>query len=108
MTGELTLTGRVLPIGGVKEKVLGAVRAGIREIILPAENEASLEDIPDRVLETLKIHLVQELDEVIDLAVAPVEVATGAPAGAPSDEQPGATRPDGGSAPRRRVRRTVV
>ncbi len=71
MTGELTLTGRVLPIGGVKEKVLGAVRAGISEIILPAENEADLEDIPGPVAESLKVHLVSELDEVIDLALAP-------------------------------------
>ena len=69
MTGELTLTGRVLPIGGVKEKVLGAVRAGIREIILPAENESSIEDIPEAVRETLTIHLVRELDEVIPLAL---------------------------------------
>jgi len=108
MTGELTLTGRVLPIGGVKEKVLGAVRAGIREIIVPAENEASLEDIPDRVLETLKVHLVHELDDVIDLAVAPVDVATGAAAGAPSDREPGVTQPDGGSAPRRRAGKTAA
>ncbi len=70
MTGELTLTGRVLPIGGVKEKVLGAVRAGITEIILPAENEADLEDIPDAVSETLTIHLVKELDDVIKIALA--------------------------------------
>jgi len=71
MTGELTLTGRVLPIGGVKEKVLGAVRAGINEIIVPAENEADLEDIPDPVRETLTVHLVHELDEVIAVAMEP-------------------------------------
>jgi len=78
MTGELTLTGRVLPIGGVKEKVLGAVRAGITEIILPADNEADLEDIPDVVLDGLKVHLVQDLDEVIATAVAssPARVKT--------------------------------
>lgn len=69
MTGELTLTGRVLPIGGVKEKVLGAVRAGIREIILPAENEADLEDLHPEVREQLTIHLVRELDEVIRVAL---------------------------------------
>jgi ATP-dependent Lon protease len=69
MTGELTLTGRVLPIGGVKEKVLGAVRAGIKEIIIPAENEADLEDLPEAVLKDLTVHLVQELDEVADLAM---------------------------------------
>jgi ATP-dependent Lon protease len=69
MTGELTLTGRVLPIGGVKEKILGAVRAGIREIILPAENEADLEDLHEEVLDTLTVHLVQELDEVVRVAL---------------------------------------
>jgi ATP-dependent Lon protease len=69
MTGELTLTGRILPIGGVKEKVLGAVRAGIHEIVLPAENESSLEDLPEAVREALTIHLVRELDEVIPLAL---------------------------------------
>jgi ATP-dependent Lon protease len=68
MTGELTLTGRVLPIGGVKEKVLGACRAGISEIILPAENEADLEDLPEAVRRDLTIHLVQEVDEVAELA----------------------------------------
>ncbi|TVP80328.1 MAG: endopeptidase La, partial [Gemmatimonadales bacterium] len=69
MTGELTLTGRVLPIGGVKEKVLGAVRAGIREVILPRENEADLEDLPDEVQETLTVHLVETLDEVLTVAL---------------------------------------
>ncbi|MEJ2204349.1 MAG: endopeptidase La [Gemmatimonadota bacterium] len=69
MTGELTLTGRVLPIGGVKEKVLGAVRAGIREIILPLDNDADLEDIPEDVLGTLTVHLVETLDEVMAVAL---------------------------------------
>ena len=69
MTGELTLTGRVLPIGGVKEKVLGGVRAGIKEFILPSENEADLEDLPEAVRETLTIHLVEDLDRVVELAM---------------------------------------
>jgi ATP-dependent Lon protease len=69
MTGELTLTGRVLPIGGVKEKVLGAVRAGIREIILPLDNDADIEDIPADVQEKLTFHLVETLDEVVTVAL---------------------------------------
>jgi len=69
MTGELTLTGRVLPIGGVKEKVLGAVRAGIREIILPIDNEADLEDISEEVQETLTFHTAETLDDVIAVAL---------------------------------------
>ncbi len=69
MTGELTLTGRVLPIGGLKEKILGAVRAGIREIILPQENEADLEDIPEPVQDMLTFHLVETLDEVMAVAL---------------------------------------
>ena len=69
MTGELTLTGRVLPIGGVKEKVLGAVRAGIQEIILPRENESHLEDLPDAVRNALTVHLVEDLHRVVELAI---------------------------------------
>ncbi|MSR22818.1 MAG: endopeptidase La [Gemmatimonadetes bacterium] len=69
MTGELTLTGLVLPIGGIKEKVLGAVRAGIHEIVIPAENEAALEDLPEWVRKTLKVHLVHELDDVLEVAL---------------------------------------
>jgi ATP-dependent Lon protease len=70
MTGELTLTGRVLPIGGLKEKVLGAVRAGIAEVILPYDNEADLEDLPDDVRKTMKFHLAETLDDVIEVAFA--------------------------------------
>jgi ATP-dependent Lon protease len=69
MTGELTLTGRVLPIGGVKEKVLGAVRAGIREIIVPIDNEADLEDISDVVRAELTIHLAETLEDVMGVAL---------------------------------------
>ena len=69
MTGELTLTGRVLPIGGLKEKVLGAVRAGIKEVILPIDNEADLEDIPEEVRERTTFHLAETLDDVISTAL---------------------------------------
>ena len=65
MTGELTLSGRVLPIGGVKEKVLGAVRAGIDTVVLPKVNEADLEDLPDEIRDGLTIHLVEELGEAL-------------------------------------------
>jgi len=70
MTGELTLTGRVLPIGGVKEKVLGAIRAGITEIILPFDNDADLEDLRPEVRDKLTIYLVEDLDQVIAVALA--------------------------------------
>jgi len=69
MTGEVTLRGRVLPIGGVKEKVLGAVRAGLSSVILPKENERDLEDLPDEVRKTLEVHLVEDLGEVLSLAL---------------------------------------
>ncbi len=69
MTGEITLSGRVLPIGGVKEKVLGAVRAGIRTIVLPKDNEADLEDLPEDVRKSLDVHLVEDLGEVLSLAL---------------------------------------
>ncbi len=68
MTGELTLTGRVLPIGGVKEKLLGAVRAGISEIIVPKDNEADLDDLPKDVRKMLTVHLVESLDDVMQIA----------------------------------------
>jgi len=69
MTGEITLRGRVLPIGGVKEKVLGAHRAGIKHVMLPADNEADLDDLPQEVRDELRISLVRSLDEVLELAL---------------------------------------
>jgi len=71
MTGEITLRGRVLPIGGLKEKVLGAHRAGSTTIVLPKANEADLEDIPEEVRSALKFHAVETLDEVFDIALLP-------------------------------------
>ena len=65
MTGEITLSGRVLPIGGVKEKILGAVRAGISTVVLPKENEADLDDLPEEIRQGLTIHLVEELGEAL-------------------------------------------
>ncbi|MFZ5788435.1 MAG: endopeptidase La [Acidobacteriota bacterium] len=69
MTGEITLRGKVLPVGGIKDKVLAAFRAGIREVILPVENEKDLEDIPEDVRSVMTFRLVKEMDEVVAIAL---------------------------------------
>ncbi len=71
MTGEVTLQGRVLAIGGVKQKVLAAHRAGLREVILPARNGADLDDVPEAVRNTVAFHLVDDVRQVLDLALEP-------------------------------------
>src|SRR5205814_7769073 len=72
MTGEITLTGQVLPIGGVKEKVLAAKRSGVREVILPFENEVNVrEDLKSEQIGEMKLHFVTLMDEVVDLALDP-------------------------------------
>jgi ATP-dependent Lon protease len=70
MTGEITLRGKVLPIGGVKEKVLAAHRAGVKNIILPKDNEKDLADIPKNVLDVMNLYLVENMDEVLKQALA--------------------------------------
>ena len=71
MTGEITLTGRVLPVGGIKEKVLAAKEAGIHEIILPTQNRKDLTEIPEHIRNALTFHFVENMDEVLELALQP-------------------------------------
>jgi ATP-dependent Lon protease len=72
MTGEITLQGKVLPIGGVKQKVLAAHRAGLTEVILPARNEADLDDVPESCREEMTFHIVDTINDVLDKALEPV------------------------------------
>jgi ATP-dependent Lon protease len=69
MTGEITLRGKVLPIGGLKEKLLAAQRAGIHEVILPKDNHKDMADIPSQIQQDFKIHFVDTMDEVLQIAL---------------------------------------
>ena len=69
MTGEVTLTGQVLPIGGLKEKLLAAHRAGIKQVIIPKENEKDLADMPKKIIDDIKITPVEYADEVLKIAL---------------------------------------
>jgi ATP-dependent Lon protease len=71
MTGEVTLQGRVLPIGGVKQKVLAAHAAGLTDVILPERNRGDLEDVPEDVREQMRFHPVMTIGEVLELALEP-------------------------------------
>jgi len=71
MTGEVTLQGKVLPIGGVKQKLLAAHRAGLTEVILPFRNEADLDDLPQSVRDAMTIHLASDVRQVLDWALEP-------------------------------------
>jgi ATP-dependent Lon protease len=91
MTGEITLSGRVLPIGGLKEKVLGAVRAGITHIVIPKANEPDLDDLPKDVLARLVVTPVETLEEALvitlrDTSVRDGRLFFGAPLAAPSSQ----------------------
>ncbi|MFF2959677.1 endopeptidase La [Streptomyces sp. NPDC057963] len=75
MTGEVSLTGRVLPIGGLKQKLLAAHRAGITTVVIPKRNEADLDDVPAEVLDTLEVHPVTDVRQVLEIALAPASAA---------------------------------
>ncbi|MFF3559911.1 endopeptidase La [Streptomyces sp. NPDC002574] len=87
MTGEVSLTGRVLPIGGVKQKLLAAHRAGITTVVIPKRNEADLDDVPAEVLEKLEVHAVSDVRHVLKLALEPA--VTGADSESDSDADSG-------------------
>jgi ATP-dependent Lon protease len=92
MTGEITLRGKVLPIGGVKEKLLAAHRAGIGTIVLPKDNEKDLADIPKNVLDQLKIYMVEGMDEVLKIALSePLPAALTSPGTDASADAPEVT-----------------
>jgi ATP-dependent Lon protease len=80
MTGEVSLTGRVLPIGGVKQKLLAAHRSGLTEVVLPKRNEPDLDDLPEAVLSDLQVHLAEDVSDVVRIALAPAEVTAQAQA----------------------------
>jgi ATP-dependent Lon protease len=80
MTGEVTLQGLVLPIGGVKQKVLAAHRMGLTEVILPRRNEQDLDDVPESVRTAMKFHLASRVDDVLAIALDPPRAETGAAA----------------------------
>jgi ATP-dependent Lon protease len=69
MTGEITLRGRVLPVGGIREKVLASHRAGLKKVIFPEKNEKDLEDLPKSVLKEMELVTVKHMDEVLSIAL---------------------------------------
>ncbi len=70
MTGEITLRGRVMPVGGIKEKVLAASRAGMTDVILPMRNKKDLDEIPDEIRDKMEFHPVETMDEVLCIALS--------------------------------------
>jgi ATP-dependent Lon protease len=86
MTGEVTLQGRVLPIGGVKQKVLAAHAAGLTEVILPERNRGDLDDVPADVREAMTFHLAMSIDEVLEHALEGVTSSGGRSLRRPEDE----------------------
>jgi ATP-dependent Lon protease len=90
MTGEITLRGRVLPIGGLKEKLLAALRGGIRTVLIPDENKKDLADIPKNVTQGLEIIPVKWIDEVLDVAlVRPLAPGAGSDPAPEASSEPG-------------------
>ena len=85
MTGELTLTGRVLPIGGVKEKVIAARRAGVTRLILPEGNRKDVEELPEYLRDGISFHFARDFQEVVDVAFEPAKKSRGKKAAEAAD-----------------------
>ncbi|MGH7897369.1 MAG: S16 family serine protease, partial [Candidatus Binatia bacterium] len=98
MTGEITLRGRVLPIGGLKEKVLAAHRAGIKTILIPLENEKDIPEIPAQIVKSLQLELVEHMDQVLRRALIVADPENFLPA-EPVEVVPKAVPPIGGAEP---------
>jgi ATP-dependent Lon protease len=88
MTGEITLRGNILPVGGIKEKLLAAHRAGIKEVLVPSRNERDLDEVPKDVLTEIRIHLVKRVDEVLPLVLEPPSPPSIDPASVPPPPDP--------------------
>ncbi len=86
MTGEVSLTGRVMPIGGLKQKLLAAQRAGLTEVYVPRRNEPDLDDVPADVLQAVQVHLVSDVREILATALEPVGEAAGEAGGGAGEE----------------------
>jgi ATP-dependent Lon protease len=94
MTGEITLRGKVLPVGGVKEKVLGAHRAGLRTVLLPRRNDADLDELPDQVRQEMTFILLDSLDEALESVLTkPLAVGDQLTAGLPVHATVGGRQP---------------
>ena len=89
MTGEVTLNGRVLPIGGVKQKLLAAQRAGVTTVFIPKRNEPDLDDVPAEVLAALTVHPVSDVAQILALALEPVAVSVDADTDSDADASAG-------------------
>jgi ATP-dependent Lon protease len=85
MTGEISLRGRVMPVGGIKEKLLAAHRAGIRHVLVPAKNRRDLEDIPQDIQDQLQVTLISSMEEILPLVLEPPRRSP-SPSVAPPDE----------------------
>jgi ATP-dependent Lon protease len=86
MTGEITLRGTVLPVGGIKEKVLAAHRAGVKRVLLPERNRKDIVDIPETVRQDLELSFVKKIDEVLELALEDATVVVPGPGESASSE----------------------
>jgi ATP-dependent Lon protease len=104
MTGEITLRGRVLPIGGLKEKILAAHRAGIKRVIVPERNRADLDEVPKEVQDAIEFCFVQKMDQVLDFALE--SKPSPKPAAGPIEDGGEGERPPTGEAGKETVRAT--